>query len=657
MNISDENSNDDAMPVNEVEDENQGDGEGGATPEAQEGGCRRIGPYEILETLGDGGMGIVYKVRHCGAGTMLAMKVLRSELALDPVNVKRFRQEMKTSSLVNHANVVATYDSGFTDDGAPYLVMEFVDGYNVQQILEQEGYLDLDRFFHIFGQVCDALAHAHSKRIIHRDLKPSNIMIAVTDTGFELAKLVDFGIARVFQRPTANATGRLTQMGDVLGSPIYMSPEQCLSQKLDERSDIYSLGVVMYEALVGAPPFASENAVEVIMGHLQQKPPSLAKMRPDFNLPPDLEMLIYACLEKEPAVRIQTVADVATELKKISLSARSSSFVRMIKQFPHRLTGSLKRSLRKLNKARHQLVKPAVAAVVAGGLFYWSYQTFLAPHYTVNDYIGQAELAIMNQDYDQASVNWDKAIKLAVSQGVARDKLAQLYERAADDMASSIQKNIQLSSNLGWNAVMPREYNQNMPQLQSRAAKPFLDQALVLYNQLHMHPEWMRVLDKVIGVCQQLDDVRSEEALLRQRIAVAEGPGGKGTSANSGAYRRLSELLLNRGREAEAEATLMKEVQVERLQNSRPYPNSLTELARLYHRTGRYSDEIKVIKEMVVSLREESVENPRSYDDQLMRELLALASAERRQGMNAEADAALEEAKHLKAKIQHDAFQ
>ncbi|MBX9693772.1 MAG: serine/threonine protein kinase, partial [Cyanobacteria bacterium] len=169
-------SEDEAQLPAEEEESNQT--EDNSTELQTPAALSRIGPYDILELIGEGGMGLVYKVRHRGAGNILALKILRKELANDPINVKRFQQELKTTSMLTHPNMVPIYDSGLTADGEPFLVMEYIDGWNLNQILEQEGYLDLERFFQLFTQVCDALTHAHERRIIHRDLKPSNIMIS-----------------------------------------------------------------------------------------------------------------------------------------------------------------------------------------------------------------------------------------------------------------------------------------------------------------------------------------------------------------------------------------------------------------------------------------------------------------------------------------------
>ncbi len=608
----------------------------------------KIGPYELLELIGEGGMGLVYKVRHIGAGNTLALKILRKELANDPVNVKRFQQELKTTGMLTHPNMVPVYDSGVTEDGAPFLVMEYIDGWNLSQILEQEGYLDLDRFFHLFTQVCDALIHAHDRRIIHRDLKPSNIMVTANDTGFESAKIVDFGIARVFQRATINGT-KLTQMGDVLGSPIYMSPEQCLSQKLDERSDVYSLGVVMYEAISGAPPFPGDTAVEIIMGHLQEKPPSLTRIRPDFNIPGDLELLIYSCLEKDPGIRPQKVKDVCEELRRVAVSARSRGYTRSIKQIPRRLKARIKRTLRRLNESKGRIYKTALVTLFVTGTVSYSYAKSLEPpHYSIDQCMEQAQLALFRPDREEAAVWYEKAIQKGMTERLPARALAVLNERAADDIVSQISKNPNSSGPFGWSPViqspydrMPEEYQTN-----SRIAKPFAQQAYNLYESLpDSKQDRVRVLEKLTNIAEMTQDPQLEMSLLRERIALDGGE--MINSSNTGAYQKLSELLSENGQFAEAEPILKKVIEVDRANTRAYYPQSIDHLTGLYHRTNRLVEEEKLRRAVVEELRiQYSITKAEGY--RLKDQLNALAICLRQQNHSAEANALLVEASKVK---------
>lgn len=268
---------------------------------------------EVLEEIGRGGMGVVYKVHHAALDRTMAIKFLHKELAEDAVNVRRFHQEAQAAGLLSHPNLVAVYESGIASDGKPYLVMDYLDGCGLDAVIRNQGFIDIASFFHIFSQVCEGLSHAHRKGVIHRDLKPANIMVLCKEHDQRFIKIVDFGIARLLQQ-TAKDGVRVTQTGDVIGSPVYMSPEQCLGLAMDERSDIYSLGVVMYEALTGAPPFAGENAIQIIVKHVHEPPLSMRQLRPDLNISEEIDNLVMKALAKQPEDRWQSIDALKNEM-------------------------------------------------------------------------------------------------------------------------------------------------------------------------------------------------------------------------------------------------------------------------------------------------------------------------------------------------------
>jgi serine/threonine protein kinase len=266
--------------------------------------------YKIVEFIGSGGMGLVYSVVDRDLDKSFAIKVLRSELIADKMTIKRFEQEAKTVATLTHPNLAAIHGQGRTKDGAPYLVMDLVVGSSVSDILRNEYCLDAPTALDVFAQVTAALAYAHRKGVVHRDLKPSNILIC-SDTG--LVKVVDFGIAKLL--PT-NEQGKvdLTQTGDIFGSPLYMSPEQCQGDSLDARSDIYSMGCVMYETVCGMPPFSGANPVKVILAHLSEQPKRPSLTSPMANIPSALEAVILECLKKNPEERYQSMKDLHNDL-------------------------------------------------------------------------------------------------------------------------------------------------------------------------------------------------------------------------------------------------------------------------------------------------------------------------------------------------------
>ncbi len=324
--------------------------------------------YEILEKIGQGGMGVVYRARHKELNKHFAIKMLHPEHSKDPINIKRFQQEARSASMLEHPNLISIYDSGIAPDGAPYLVMDFVKGQSLEGLLNKEGFIELDRFFAIMAQVCEALQHAHSAGVIHRDIKPSNIMITGDD--HEIVKLVDFGIARVMQ-PTTKSMTKLTQSNDVLGSPVYMSPEQCLGYQLDERSDIYSLGVVMYECLAGTPPFAADNAIQVIVKQLQQDARPINRLRPDAGVPPALEQIVMQCLDKDPDSRFQSVGELNMALDAAQYDPKKAR-AGLLKQWRRTLRNYIKRRASSLPSVG------SIALVMTSIIFFSA--AFLLPH-------------------------------------------------------------------------------------------------------------------------------------------------------------------------------------------------------------------------------------------------------------------------------------
>jgi serine/threonine protein kinase len=269
--------------------------------------------FEVIEKLGEGGMGAVYKVKDKKINVVLAVKILHEELAKNQENVLRFEQEIKASINMTHPNLLAVYEQGIMPSGSPYLVMDFVEGQSLAYLIQNELFLHPHRALDIFIQIAEALEHAHNKGVIHRDIKPSNIIISKTEEGNDLVKLLDFGIAKIL--PTAGIDAQtLTQTGDIFGSPLYMSPEQCRGEQLDPRSDLYSLGCVMYEALTGLTPFESENPIKTIVGHLNSQPASIGK---ELCVSKDLEDVMLMCLEKDPANRFQSARQLINDLELI----------------------------------------------------------------------------------------------------------------------------------------------------------------------------------------------------------------------------------------------------------------------------------------------------------------------------------------------------
>jgi serine/threonine protein kinase len=267
------------------------------------------GKYRMDTKLGAGGMGTVYRATRLLIGDSVAVKLLHAEQVGDAQAVERFRREAQAAARLKHQNAVTIYDFGVSDDGLVYLVMELVEGLSLRDIIKLQGPLTPTAAAEIFRQACAALDEAHRNNIIHRDIKPDNIMVNSTPAGVTV-KVLDFGIAKL--RDLATTANNLTQTGSVVGTPHYMSPEQCLGEELDHRSDIYSLGVVLYEALTGILPFNSPTSAAIVVQQVTQLPPPLRSI--NLSISPFVEAVVLRALEKPRNARPQTAGAMAQEL-------------------------------------------------------------------------------------------------------------------------------------------------------------------------------------------------------------------------------------------------------------------------------------------------------------------------------------------------------
>ena len=274
--------------------------------------------YEMLEVIGGGGMGLIYKAKHILMKRIVAIKMMHPQYVSSASNLKRFQQEAQAASALSHPNILAVFDFGLTPSGAPFLVMDFLEGTNLAEVLDEFGLLGAERATNIFAQACSGLAHAHSKGVIHRDLKPGNIMLTEFDKRKDFVKIVDFGIAKVLPTGEGEAA-HLTQTGEVFGSPLYMSPEQCRGRNLDIRSDIYSLGCVMYRTLTGSSPFFGQDPMECMYKQVNEVPNKFFDTNPDTKIPEALEAIVFKCLAKEPAERYQTMNELKDALLEFGL--------------------------------------------------------------------------------------------------------------------------------------------------------------------------------------------------------------------------------------------------------------------------------------------------------------------------------------------------
>src|SRR4051812_18104230 len=273
-----------------------------------------FGNFRVTQLIGEGGMGVVYLAEHPGIGRRAAVKVLRPGLTDNPEILKRFFNEARAANAVRHPGIVEVFDCGTLPSGTSYIVMELLEGENLAARLKSVGRLPLADARRIAAQTASALAAAHTAGIVHRDLKPDNLFLVPDDrdASSEMVKVLDFGIAKLGQQGS-NVSSVRTRTGSVMGTPAYMSPEQCRgTREIDHRTDIYALGVILYEMVCGRPPFVSEGFGEMVHLHISAPPPPPRTI--DATIPPELERLILWCLEKEPAERVQTMADLHAAL-------------------------------------------------------------------------------------------------------------------------------------------------------------------------------------------------------------------------------------------------------------------------------------------------------------------------------------------------------
>ena len=267
--------------------------------------------YNIVKKLGEGGMGAVYLGEHVKMGRKSAIKVMAPSMANDPDAISRFNREAANASRISHANVCQIYDFGETPEGIIYLAMEFIEGQALTDLIEKEGALHPTRAAAILKQAAEGLAAAHDLGMVHRDIKPDNIMIVTGKGGVDIVKVVDFGIAKAVQGD--DTSQKVTKTGLVVGTPEYMSPEQLSGDKLDGRSDLYSLALVLYRMLTGVLPFQAETSQEMMIKRLTDDPMPLAEARPDIEYPARLQAVLDKALQRTAADRYGDARDFGRE--------------------------------------------------------------------------------------------------------------------------------------------------------------------------------------------------------------------------------------------------------------------------------------------------------------------------------------------------------
>ncbi len=281
--------------------------------------AKQLGQYQLKERIGSGGMGEVYLAEHQMMKRPCAIKIIRPEKAGDPRVLARFEREVRSTAKLSHWNSIDVYDYGSTEDGTFYYVMEYLPGHNLGELVEMEGALSPARTIYLMQQVCRALSEAHAIGLVHRDIKPANIFCAYRGGEFDVAKLLDFGLAKPVFADSGDDNPELTQEGAITGSPLFMSPEQATGEReADIRSDVYSLGCVLYFLLTGKPPYPYKKSVKVIIAHASE--PVVPPREHRTELPIELEEIVLRCLEKDAEDRFQTAEELRRALAEVPLA-------------------------------------------------------------------------------------------------------------------------------------------------------------------------------------------------------------------------------------------------------------------------------------------------------------------------------------------------
>jgi serine/threonine-protein kinase len=294
-----------------------------ADPPAQDPQIGRVldGKYRLEAILGHGGMGSLYRATHIMLGKPVAVKLIKPDLVTSPDIVARFQREARAASNLNHPNIVTVHDLGQADDGTLYIAMELIDGPSLKDVIRSSGPMPTARIVAILGDVAGALALAHSHNIIHRDLKPQNIMLASGTGRRQIAKLLDFGIAKTFD----DSSTQLTRTGFTLGTPQYMAPEQAAGTEVDARADLYSLGVILYEMLTGEVPFTDPSTPALLVKLMTEAPEPPSRRRPGAAVSPALEAIALRCLEKDPARRFDSAGAFADALSRVDAGVEQTA--------------------------------------------------------------------------------------------------------------------------------------------------------------------------------------------------------------------------------------------------------------------------------------------------------------------------------------------
>jgi tetratricopeptide (TPR) repeat protein/predicted Ser/Thr protein kinase len=387
--------------------------------------------YETERLIGSGGWSLVYRAKQKSLGRPVAIKILHSHLMFDPDKVMRFQREAESASKFNHPAIPSVYDFGVMHTGQPYMIMAYVEGRSLAEVVAQDGPLPFDKAVDIFIQTASGLQSAHERGVIHRDIKPSNILLT-KDKGE--VKILDFGLAKLVDIGAGEVAATLTQAGHTIGTPAYMSPEQCLGQNLDARSDIYSLGCVMFEMVTGQRPFEGRDAFEAMSLHLRGDI-SFDETAIKETIPPAVEACILKALEKNPADRYQSAQELTNALSAIH------SQNQMRHSAAHRVVASFQKIVKqKSRNLNHGLFGAVITGLVVLTLVLAAYRMAeysgavrRGPTHnlaeTYKDLMTKGERQFYAGNYPRASELFQQGADLAENFGATDERLSNSLKR------------------------------------------------------------------------------------------------------------------------------------------------------------------------------------------------------------------------------------
>lgn len=379
------------------------------------------GRFEVVSLIGEGGMGLVYEVRDKALDRTVAMKVLCTTSAMSEQQVGRFRREAQILDTLRHPGIVEVFNSGITEDGSPYIAMEFVDGAPLNHMIETTGGLEYRKALRLFIQICDALEFAHAQDVVHRDIKPGNLL--VFDSGSGLAvKIIDFGVAKFL----TDAGQSLTQTGSLVGSVHYMSPEQLTSRPVDKRADIYALGCTLFETISGKRAFDGETYFGTVQAHLNNEPPTLSAVRPDLEVPLSLDLVLRKMMAVDPAQRYQDCSEVKDALHRI-LNGQAVS----TSEFVPRAKAHRSFRLQSLSKELWMVVGAGIILIVPFAILMSDQLAALKPAAKLEQpYWQLAKTAEKEKRFPEALTNINKALESAQTGGDQAEVTFMYVERA-----------------------------------------------------------------------------------------------------------------------------------------------------------------------------------------------------------------------------------